>query len=339
MPISASVRSYHSTNLPSLPAAQLLSFLPRPCQLSLRHLSRTIKTWVDSAAPSLFSHLSVRFPFNNLSARENSLASLDQVSALHTISPHCEHLTVTVSPYLAAPERSDVVTFPPLPRLQHLCLTAPDQNPFQSLLAFRLALQAAYVPLLTHLSINNVSISGIQALRWGSFTSFGDADWTGATVWHGLRELEVEIVPWWHEDDTNHPVQEPNNRRTSHLQRTSRLQKERSRTSTRVLHDWLHAFATSSPHLHTLHLSYLLPTPIPPHTALPPNPLLLDAIMSRPPPPPHQNGNPWFSAPPIRWGPALTSVWLGGVVVGLADSGFRSMGIAADYKMMWKRAL
>ena len=291
-PISVYIRLYHSNFSPTFPVTNLLSFLPLPSKLSLRHVSPTTKAWLDSADLSIFSNLSVFFPLK--------LSSAEELRALYNTSPQCEHLTVTVLQPRPTPRAGKAIPLPPFPRLTHLHLTAPDHGSFQALLSFRHALQSAHVPLLSHLTINNLSFQGILALRWGSFTSFGDAGWTDGNVWHGLKELDLKLVVWW-EDEAQ--ANEPHSHREAEQwgteQQGSRRRKQDWRTSTRVLHDWLSCFAAHG-QLHTFRFEWL--------GRQGPNPVLLDQVVAT------DGKRQWFSAPGIRWS-GLRELRLGNVVV------------------------
>ncbi|KAF6228485.1 hypothetical protein HO133_008215 [Letharia lupina] len=296
-PISVNIRLYHPAYSPAFPTTYLHSFLPLVSKLSLRRVSPITKAWVDSADPSVFSNLSLLFPLN--------IFSTEELSALHNISPQCEHLTVTVAQHTPVPRRNDVTPLPSFPRLEHLDLTAPDDDPFQGLLSFRLALQCANIPLLTHLTINNLSFSGIQALRWGSFTSFGDAGWTGGIVWHGLKELDVKVVRR-HDDKTQEKEHHLNHEAAqwdTEPVKARRRVEEDWRTCTRVLHDWLHSFAADG-QLHTFRFEWV--------DGEGPNPFLLDEYASV------EGKKEWFSAPRIRW-TGLRELWLGNMIVSLMD--------------------
>ncbi len=200
---------------------------------------------------------------------------------------------------------------PPLPQLKHLHLIAPTHDPFPALLAFRLALQSAGVPLLTHLTLTNLSFAGILALRWGAFSSFEDAGWTGGNVWLGLRELEVEVRGWWVEEETVdeglevdiYDGEDEGEEEREIGRRRVRRGKEDWRTCTRVLHDWLHSFAAGGG-LRCLRFEWM--------GGEGPDPLLLDEVVGG------DGRRSWFSAPGVRW-EGLREVWLGGVGVGRED--------------------
>lgn len=252
------------------------------------------KPLVDSVDPSGFSSLSVLFPLNTNSVKE-----------LSALSPQCKHLTVTVSQPTSVLAARDAIPLPPLPRLTHLHLIAPDHDPFHGLLSFRLALQHADVPLLTHLTIDNLSFDGILALRWGGFTSFGDASWTGGNVWQGLKELDVKVMGWWGDELQE---KEQYSDEDAHLwdaeSQKARKCKEDWRTGTRVLHDWLHSFAANT-QLHTFKFEWV-------DSSEGPNPFLLDQVYAK------DRNKAWFSAPGIHW-TGLRELWLGNVVVSLTD--------------------
>ncbi|CAF9933617.1 hypothetical protein IMSHALPRED_009422 [Imshaugia aleurites] len=301
-PFSVHIRLYHPTYSPTFPATHLLSFLPLSSKLSLRHLSPTTKAWIDSANPSVFSNLTIHFPL--------TIFSPEQLSALHNTSPQCQHLTVTIPQHPSPPKPSDVPPLPPFPRLTHLHLTALDHDPFPNLLSLRLALQSANIPLLTHLTLTNLSIPGILALRWGPFTAFGDAGWTGANIWHRLESLDVRATGWWDEapqlqehETQHHSILNADAEASETEPEKARRHKEDWRTGTRVLHDWLHSFAADASLRH-FRFEWI--------GGEGPNPFLLDDIVAR------DGKKEWFSAPGIRWN-GLREVWLGNIVVTVGD--------------------
>lgn len=268
--------------------------------------------------PPIFANLKIMFPLDTLSAKD--------LLALHAASPQCEHLTVTVSAVSASiPNPSDAISttttslLPPFPRLKHLHLIVPDHDPFHSLLAFRLALQSATLPLLTHLTIANLSFPGLLALRCGAFTSFSDKGWTGADVWHNLTELDVKLRGWWDGEEDDDEYGHEGEVETA-VEKAKR-QKEYWRSCTRILHDWLHSFAANNAHLRTFKFEWLSSSSSSSNSCNGnsnegPNPFLLDEISS------HDGKKQWFSAPRITWASnTLTAVWLGNVVVDGKDVG------------------
>ena len=184
-----------------------------------------------------------------------------------------------------------------LTSLTHLHIDAPMYDDFYPLLAFRLVLQAASVPNLSHMTISPLSLPGVMAMRWGPFTSFGETEWTGAHVWRGLTRLEVGLSPWHrdHIEGAGRPYENKEERRSA-----IRVQRK---LGTRVLYDWLASFAASDK-VEILKLWWYEDKGL--------NPLLLDILSVK------KNARPWHSLKPVKW-KGLRELWLGMCRVTQAD--------------------
>ncbi|KAK4691328.1 hypothetical protein P7C71_g5646, partial [Lecanoromycetidae sp. Uapishka_2] len=190
----------------------------------------------------------------------------------------------------------------PYPLLKYLRIHCPSEDPFYPLLSFRQALQSAKVPLLTHLSLSNVSLDSILALRWGSFTAFADSDWHSSIVWRRLKHLDLKLLP--PRLATTPRISE------SHAEAVERRRERQQewRTGIKILHDWLNSFAStgtgSSGGLESLKFEWLNDEG--------PNPLLLDLEVDQ------DTERACTTAPPISWN-RLQKIWLRGVCVGTQD--------------------
>ena len=186
-----------------------------------------------------------------------------------------------------------------LTSLTHLDVVAPAYDDFYPLLAFRLVLQAASVPILRHMTISTLSVPGVMAMRWGPLTSFGKTEWTGAHVWRGLTSLEVGLMPW-DRDHSQGAEHSPGNEEARHS--AIRVQK---RLGTRVLHDWLASFAASDK-IERIKIWWCDGKGL--------NPLLLDILSVE------KNTRTWHSLKPVKW-KGLKELWLGKCRVAQEDVG------------------
>jgi len=150
----------------------------------------------------------------------------------------------------------------------------------------------AHAPHLAHLSIANTTIDSILALRWGGFTSFAYPGLRRGEVWRGLKDLEVSILPWWDQSD-------------SQSEKSARELRDEFRTGVRVLHGWLNTFATTGS-LEVLRFGW--------EGCEGPNPLLLDEVVDG------DRGGRWLDASEMMW-EGLREVWLRGVHVDKGDVG------------------
>ena len=115
-------------------------------------------------------------------------------------------------------------------------------------------------------------------------------------MWHGLKELDVKPVGWWH-------GKLPEEKEEHDFFYDRKAGKEDWRTYTRVLHDWLHCFAVDGS-LERFAFEWV--------GSEGPNPFTLDEFVSV------DGRKEWFSAPAVRW-TGLREVWLGNVVVSSID--------------------
>ena len=270
------------------PALYILTLLPSHARLNLRLVSHTIKTWADTE-PSPLRYLHLTFPLSHY--------ILSDVAIFQKLSRECWHLTVSLLPSTTAlPEslspqverRLTMLDITSLTSLTHLHIVAPMMDDFYPLLAFRMALQRAKVPNLSHVTVSPLTLPGLMAMRWGPFTSYGETDWTGARVWRSLTRLEVGLVPWWRgsaNDNNKIAISERERRRTK---------TERWKMGVMVLHDWLASFAAAEK-LVMLKLWW--------YEEKGPNPLLLDKLAGE------KGHSQWLSAPHLEW-KGLRSLWL-----------------------------
>lgn len=270
---------------------RLLFFLSKSSLLSLRLVDQTTKAMVDSHRPRVVSSSRLTFPLNQPSPAH--------LSRLDCTAPYDQSLTVDFSKSSDTIPPPSNIPLPPYPSLQYLHLNCPSEDDFYPLLRFRLALQSAAVPLLTHLTLSNVSLPSILALRWGSFTSFGDSDWHGTEVWRNLKHLDLKLLPPRQESSPriNESDDEADQRRKDEQQEW--------RTGIKILHDWLNSFASTGTStergLETLKFEWL--------DYEGPNPLLLDLPIDR------TTRYACTTAPPIMWR-KLEQIWLKGVYIG-----------------------
>ncbi|MCJ1227855.1 hypothetical protein MMC12_004514 [Toensbergia leucococca] len=143
--------------------------------------------------------------------------------------------------------------------------------------------------MLTHITLDPITLDDILALRWGPFSSFGDANWMDAKIWRGIKSLGIGLVPWWG-DIAGYKKTEDTAQRQQ--------QKERWRVGVKVLHDWIGSFGVG---LERIIFEW--------KGAEGPNPLLLDIVAAR------RGIGRWFSAPEVKW-KGLREVWLGACWIG-----------------------
>ena len=254
-----------------LPPNDDVSLLPKSFLLTFRKLTHATRDWVDSAKPSVFSRIRIRFP---LSSNPQKLFALSRVAS------YCQHMDVS---FLGMHEV--ICTFntgPSLPSftaLTDLHLDCPSPHTIQPLLSFRQALKSPSVPSLTRLTISNLTLEGIKALRFGSFTIFGTSDPTSRQMWQRLRLLDITVVPWFGKaaKEINTTLLRVRDQPDDH---------ETWRTGLRILHNWLESFAFTG-NLETLNFRW--------HGQQGPNPLLLDLVGREP------TTVQWFSATAIIW--------------------------------------
>ena len=292
-PILTALRRYHPIFSPGLPRTDLLSLLPTAVLLKLRQMSRATRAWVDTAEPSVFARLGIAFPLE-----ENPVEAL---SALNGIASDCRHLTVSFNDNNDdEPIRPGSTTLPLMPWLTDIRLKCPNFDAFHPLLSFRRAIESQDLQLLTHLEIYDLTFESILALRWGTFSSYGNSDAAGTGIWRRLKHLDIKMFPCCLVVGKTENI----GRETAEL-KSARLtqEKEERRTGFKVLHDWLKSFA-STDHLETLKFEW--------KDYDGPNPLLLDLKATDGP------AEKWFSAPKIEW-KGLKEVHLRGVQVTEAD--------------------
>ena len=181
--------------------------------------------------------------------------------------------------------------------LTHLHIVAPMKEEFYPLLAFRMALQAAEVPELRHVTISPLTLDGLLAMRWGPFSSFVETEWTGAGVWRGLSELEVGLVPWW---TAGHNKSAGISENEQEMENPATV---KSRTGVMLLHDYLASFAASE-RIETLKIWW--------YEKDGPNPLLLDTLPAR------WKQPLWAGLKLVKW-KGLKSLWLGQCKVNQKD--------------------
>jgi len=273
---------------------RLLSLLPISSLLSLRQVSHATKAMVDSRQPPVVSSPYMTFPLNQLSP--------SHLSKLHCTAPYDDVLSVYFSEAPATIPSASHVPLPPYPSLIHLRVNCPSEDPFYPLLNFRLALQAADIPILTHLTLFNVSLDSILALRWGSLTSFGESDWHSGRVWRGIKHLDITLLPPRLDGS-------PRSHEVSTNEKERRREEQQEwRTGIKILHDWLNSFASTGAStasgLATLKFEW--------KNYVGPNPLLLDLGAEG------ATENPCTSAPAIMWN-RLKEVWLRGVQITQKD--------------------
>ena len=288
------LRRYHPIYSPGLPRNDLLSLLPTAALLKLRQMSHATRAWVDTAEPSVFARIYIAFPLE-----KNPIGAL---SALNDIASDCRHLTVSFN------DNSDDEPTPPgsailplMPWLTAIRLKCPNFDRFYPLLSFRRAIQSQDLQLLTHLEIYNITFEGILALRWGTFSSYGNSDAADTRIWCRLKHLDIKMFPCCLAVGKTENIRgETAELKLARLTR----EKEGRRTGFKVLHDWLKSFASTG-HLETLEFEWK------DHDG--PNPLLLDLKATDGP------AEKWFSAPKIEW-KGLKEVHLRGVQVTEADT-------------------
>lgn len=248
----------------------------------------------DSVKPSLTVN-SITFPLSRLSP--------SHLFDIHQTAPTDQVLKVNFPETVNdTPTNLSRIPLPPYPCLKYIHIECPSDDPLYPLLDFRLALQAADVPLLTHLTLSNVCLDSILALRWGSFTSFGESDWHGANVWRNLKHLDLRLEPPRFNSSPRIDG--------THAEAVERRKQEQQqwRTGIKILHDWLNSFAytgtSTSSGLESLRFEWL--------EYEGPNPLLLDLEVDE------TTGSACTTAPAINWN-KLQKIWLRGIRVGEQD--------------------
>lgn len=295
-PIPKALRLYHTDFSPSLPANLLLSILSNSSILTLRRVSRTTKSWTESRGTSPFASLHIQFP--NLDLYSST------TTTLHRIFRQCQKLTVSVLgsefPLVTFHNLPEQRKIPAFPRLTHLHIIPPDTDSFEPLLAFRLFLQSAEVPLLSRITIDGLALEGIRALRWGPFSSYVETDWRGAMVWRRINVLEVRLLPWW----SNQPRFPTGNKAQGGIEvERQQMEKLEERAGIKILHDWVKSFEDNKME----RFRFEWPAQIRGY-----NPLLLGESAAK------DRSGSWFSAPPIR-SRGCREVWLGGCHIGMED--------------------
>jgi hypothetical protein len=268
----------------TLPAKRLLSFLNKASRLALRCVSSTTKVWVETGRQSLFSTLYTPFPLSAEDWISPTSASLHRISAL------CEDLVVHVAasktPLMTAYRKfSGSSTLVAFPALTHLRVRAPSSDSFYPLLAFRMLLQAVDASNLTHFTVAGLPIEGVQALRWGPFSSYIDSDWSGSVMWRRLTSLEISLIP------STGPEDLPGS--------------EEGMQGLKILHDWLCSFAENK--LHKVRIEWI-------GGLEGPNPFLLDDMARIDD---DIGAESYLSQ--LRWKGGCKEIWLGGVTLGPDD--------------------
>ena len=254
-----------------LPPNDDVSLLPKSFLLTFRKLTHATRDWVDAAKPSIFSNLHIRFPLDKYPS--------ERLSALSHVAPHCQHLEISFLDLFRAMYTINTgQSLPTFPSLVDLHLDCPSPLTIQPLLSFRQAFQSPSVPLLTRLTISNLTLDGIKALRFGAFTSFDKADPTSRQMWQRLKCLDITVVPWFGKAARN---------KQNYLKpEDPQDDTERWRTGLKLLHNWLESFAYTGS-LETLNFRW--------QGQEGPNPLLLDLVARE------TTRVQWFSAKGTRW--------------------------------------
>ena len=311
---------HRSSPIPA-PEALILSLLPKSTIVNLRQVSHHQqalvdifrKIAIDVFEPDLFSDLKLTFPLTNVSARS--------LSALHSLAVRCRQLRVTfptpqepsttqpklvTRKALPTPRIAALPSFPHLTTLHIVCPTSPTTT-FTTLLSFKFALHPSKFPNLTHITITNLTLPGLLALRFGPFSSFGHSSPDTKVVWTKLKRLGVKMVPWWQDYKHLQPLSKYNVDPIPRME--SRQAEDEYRTGIKVLHDWLYNFATTG-NLTKFTFAWA-------GTVEGLNPMLLDHVAAR-------TEKKWFAAGPVVWkmrsgsqgvGEGLREVWLRGIKV------------------------
>lgn len=283
-PIRKVLRRHPKGSYFELPPNDDVSLLPKSFLLTFRKLTHATRDWVDVAKPSVFSNLHIRSPLENHTS--------ERLSALSHVAPHCQHLEISFLDLSRAMCTLNTgQSLPTFPSLVDLHLDCPSRLTIQPLLSFRQAFQSPSVPLLTRITISNLTLDGIKALRFGAFTSFGKPDPTSRQMWQRLKYLDITVVPWFGKAARNKQnylkLEDPQD------------DTERWRTGLKLLHNWLESFAYTGS-LETLNFRW--------QGQEGPNPLLLDLVARE------ATRVQWFSAKGIRW-QGLKQIQLMGVRV------------------------
>lgn len=256
-------------------------------------MSRATRAWIDTAEPSVFARICISFPLEK--------TPVEALSALNGIASDCRHLTVCLNDNNDnEPTHPGSTALPLMPWLTDIRLKCPNFDAFYPLLSFRHAIEYQNLQFLTHFEIHDLTFESIRALRWGTFSSYGNSDAAGTSIWRRLKHLDIKMLPCCLAVGKTEFI----GKETAEL-KSARLTKEKEdrRTGFKVLHDWLKSFA-STDHLETLKFEW--------KDYDGPNPLLLDLKATDGP------AEKWFSAPKIEW-TGLKEVHLRGVKVTEAD--------------------
>ena len=268
-------RPGHAALDTTLPAMLILQLLSIRCLLVLRLVSKTTKAWVEFCRPSLLSSLSISFPSYSI--------PLEAQRALNGLAQNVWQLKVMIIASAPSGEQPTVTSLvlPSLPSLLQLKIEARTEDQFQPVLNFRHTLQAPNIPLLESLVLENISIKGIIALRWGPFSSISSDTCRDVPMWRRITDLSVAVLPWWKEPKTSQAGDNSNNGLSNaHLSFEDKL-------GFMVLHDWLGSFSFNT--LERLRFEWV-------GLDEGPNPLLLDQFAVK-----NGRSKPWMSAPSIQW--------------------------------------
>ncbi|KAL9610863.1 MAG: hypothetical protein Q9167_004468 [Letrouitia subvulpina] len=301
-PIPIVTRHYHPDFSFSTPANQLLSLLPRDLRLPLRAVSTIVKQWVEDSSPPLLSRLQVDYPHSSASESPLMTAIPDR------LLQRCQYLVIRLLPSTTRhPQIDSVNTDSPatvvssnLKGISQIRLIPPTKDSFYPLLDFPQGLQINFCENVTHLHVEPLSLSGLYALRRGSFTSLSSSNWTDEIFWRKLKSVRLGMVSDW--------IRYKNESSNINATREDiKRKKESYRQGIQVLHDFMFQFSLSH-NLAALHLEWLDAG-----RAGGPNPLLLPHFVGK------EKGANWFSAQATKW-KGLNEVRLGGIRVSRKDA-------------------
>ncbi|KAL8826719.1 MAG: hypothetical protein Q9191_003627 [Dirinaria sp. TL-2023a] len=270
----------------------VLQLLSIRCLLILRLVSKTTKAWVEFCRPSLLTSLSISFPPYSI--------PIESHRALHELAQNVWQLKITILASVASgeppppPPSLNSLALPSLPSLTKLKIVARTDDQFEPLIAFRRILQALDLPILDSLVIEDISIQGIVAMRWGPFCSISSEGSRDASMWQRITNLSLTVTPWWKAPKASQDGAETSNN-TPH----AHLNTE-EKAGFKILHDWLSSFSSNT--LERLRFAWV-------GLDEGPNPLLLDQFAAK-----SGRSKPWLSAPGIRWR-HLTEVRFNGVEI------------------------
>ncbi|MCJ1466552.1 hypothetical protein MMC07_005172 [Pseudocyphellaria aurata] len=295
-PAGTGARSPRNDYSPNFPAQKLLSILPQSSILALRQVSRATKAWAESGEISLFDSLHIEYPALDLYSTIPT--------AFHHVSQQCHTLTVSIvgseSPLLELHPIPEQSKLPAFPRLTHLLINSCASHSFEPLLAFRIFLQSADVPLLSRITIDSLTLDGIRALRWGPFSSFVETGWRGSMVWRRINALEVRLLPWWSSRPRPSAVDMTMCETEAEQQQNEKLEE---RSGVKILHDWVKSFEDNR--MERLRFEW-------PEQTIGYNPLLLVESAAK------DQSRVWFSALAIE-SRGCKEIWLGGCYIGLEE--------------------